>query len=329
MRALIAVLACLPLAAQAEPMQLKFAFPGAPQAPIYTQGVVPWSEEVTKASDGTLEVKLFPGMGLATPVNVYDRVLNGVADFGYALAGLYPQQFPRTSVANLPFETRSGGEAAVALWRVYESGLLAPEYTALKPVAFSAFANVSLHSRRPIAKLEDVKGMKISADSRVMAQVTERLGAAPVTMAPTEIYQALQRGVVEASGIGWPGILPFKLNEVVSHHLDAALASGAMVHVMNAEMYAKLPAKGRETIDRLGGLHFSQMMGRAIEAMDEAGRNYTRSQPGQTIVVLSPAEEARWRQTLQPVTDEWVAATPDGAKVLAAYRAEIAKVRAK
>jgi TRAP-type C4-dicarboxylate transport system substrate-binding protein len=212
---------------------------------------------------------------------------------------------------------------------VYESGLFAPEYTALKPVALSAFANIAFHSKKPITKLEDVKGLKISTDSRVMGQVIERLGAAPVTMPPTDIYQALQRGVVDASGIGWPGILPFKLNEVTSHHLDAALAAGTLINFMNTAAYDKLPAKGKETIDRLGGLNFSQMMGRAVEAMDEAGRNSTKSQPGQTIVALAPAEEARWRQLLQTVTDDWVRATPDGVKVLAAYRAEIAKVRAK
>jgi len=320
-------IATIATAAAADPVQLKFSYPGPPQAKTYSEGVLPWLELVNKESEGTIEIKPFVGMNLATPVNVYDRVLNGVADFGFGLSGLYPQQFPRTLVATLPFETRSGGEAAIALWRLYQKGVIAAEYANLKPVALSAFANIAFHSRKPVAKIADFKGLRISTDSRTMAQVIERLGAAPVTMPPTDVYQALQRGTIDASGIGWPGILPFKLNEVVHYHLDAAVGAGALFNIMNKDSYAKLPEKGRKVIDRLGGLQFSQLMGRAVDAMNDDGKNFTKSGKDQTISTLTPAAEADWRKLLQPVTDEWVKATPDGAKVLAAYRAEIKAVR--
>ena len=323
--ALAATIAAAP--ALGAPVDLKFSYPGPPQAKTYSQGVLPWIEEVNKEAVGIVEIKPFVGMNLATPTNVYDRVLNGVADFGFGLSGLYPQQFPRTMVAMLPFETRSGSEAAVALWHLYEKGVIAPEYANLKPVALSAFANISFHSRKPVGAIADFKGLRISTDSRIMAQVITRLGAAPITMPPTDIYQALQRGTIDASGIGWPGILPFKLNEVVHYHLDAAVAAGALFNIMNKDSYAKLPEKGRAVIDKLGGMNFSQMMGRAVDAMNADGLNYTKHMPNQTISELSPQAEAQWRKLMQPVTDEWVKNTPDGAKVLAAYRAEIKTIR--
>ena len=46
------------------------------------------------------------------------------------------------------------------------------------------------------------------------------------------------------------------------------------------------------------------------------------------MIKLVPAEQARWKQRIQPLIDEWVAATPNGAAVLAASREEIAKLRA-
>lgn len=314
--------------ALAEPVQLKFSYPGPPQARTYADGVLPWLEQVNKESDGAIEIKPFVGMNLATPVNVVDRVLNGVVDFGFALPGLYSQLFPRTMVSMLPFETRNSNESAVALWNLYAKGVIAEEWATLKPLAFSTFSNISFHSRKPVGQIADFKGLKISTDSRIMGAVIEKLGAAPVTMAPTDVYQSLQRGTVDAAGIGWPGILPFKLNEVVSYHLDAAVCAGALANFMNKDTYAKLPEKGKQAIDKLGGMHFSQMMGRAVEMMDNDGRGATKAQPNQTISTLSPAAEAEWRKLLQPVTDDWVKQTPDGAKVLAAYRAEIATVRA-
>jgi TRAP-type C4-dicarboxylate transport system substrate-binding protein len=322
-----ALLATTVAPARAEPVQLKFAYPGPPQAKTYSQGVLPWLEQVNKESGGTIEIKPFVGMTVATPTNVVDRVLNGVVDFGFGLNGLYPQQFPRSMVAMLPFETRNGNESAVAMWNLYSKGVIAEEYANLKPLAFSTFSNISFHSRKPVAQISDFKGLRVSTDSRIMGGIIERLGAAPVTMAPTEIYQALQRGTVDAAGIGWPGILPFKLNEVVSYHLDAPVCAGGLFNIMNKDSYAKLPEKGRATIDRLGGLNFSQVMGRAVEAMNSDGLAYTRSLPNQTISTLSAAAEQEWRRLVRPVTDEWVKSTPDGARILAAYRAEIQAIR--
>jgi hypothetical protein len=44
---------------------------------------------------------------------------------------------------------------------------------------------------------------------------------------------------------------------------------------------------------------------------------------------MAPDEAARWRARIAPVVDEWAKRTPDGEIVLAAYRAEIAKIRAQ
>jgi len=42
---------------------------------------------------------------------------------------------------------------------------------------------------------------------------------------------------------------------------------------------------------------------------------------------LDPAEEARWKEAVAPVTEDWVKSTPDGAHVLAAFRDEVKAVR--
>ena len=145
--AALAVAGAAASAASAETMQLKYAYPGAPTALIYTHATVPWAEQVTKESEGAIEVKLFPGTTLASQQNVYDRVLNGVAEMGHMLVGFYPQQFPRSTVAMLPFESRNPHEAAVANWRLYEKGLFDAEFTKVMALALPVFTNMSIHSR--------------------------------------------------------------------------------------------------------------------------------------------------------------------------------------
>jgi hypothetical protein len=49
--------------------------------------------------------------------------------------------------------------------------------------------------------------------------------------------------------------------------------------------------------------------------------------PGAVYHTLEPQELHRWYDRLRPMADAWVQKTPDGAKVLAAFRAEIARIR--
>jgi TRAP-type C4-dicarboxylate transport system substrate-binding protein len=98
---------------------------------------------------------------------------------------------------------------------------------------------------------------------------------------------------------------------------------------MNNESFAKLPATAQKVIDSLSGEHFTRRMVAASERMETEGRAAVAAMPNHTISRLDPAEEKRWAARVAPVTEGWVKATPNGAEVLAAYRAEVLKARAE
>jgi hypothetical protein len=58
------------------------------------------------------------------------------------------------------------------------------------------------------------------------------------------------------------------------------------------------------------------------------GLHRVRGIPGQTITEMPDSDLGKFRHILAPVVDQWVKTTPDGARVLAAYKAELAKVGA-
>jgi len=60
---------------------------------------------------------------------------------------------------------------------------------------------------------------------------------------------------------------------------------------------------------------------------DTAIQHRLAKMPGQEVSELGKAELARWKTAFQPIVDAWVKATPDGAHVLGAFEAEMAKVR--
>jgi TRAP-type transport system periplasmic protein len=308
-----------------EPTVLRYATSGPLTSLVYLRGFQPWAKAVEADSGGTLEVKTFPG--IADAAHMYDSVINNVADLAGGTYGPISSDFPRTLVSTLPFENRDTYEGSLALWRLIEKGPIAPEYTRVTPIVVFVYPTTRLHTKKPIKTVDDIKGMKFTASTRVVNQTMLQLGAVPISMPPNDIYQAMSRGTVEGAATAWTAVFPFKLDEVSTFHYETALGTEPGFYFMNKATYAKLTDRQRAAIDKSSGEVFAKRMGEAVGVMETEGRDRVRAMPGHTVADMEPAEAARWRERIAPVVDEWVKRTPDGAAVLAAYRTEIAKIR--
>lgn len=316
-------------AAFAEPVLLKYGDPGPPNASIHTDLIQPWSEKVNKESGDTLNVRVYAGYSLVDMRNTLDRVQNGVADFAFCILGPVSSQFPKTLVATLPFEAESAHEAGLALQRLYDKGIIADEWKRVKPIAFGVFANLSYHTAPSVKTLEDLKGLKISVQGRLAGQTLEALGGTPITLPINEVYEALQRGTIQGSAIGWPAAVDFKLTEIAKHHVLESLGGASAVMIMNNKTYAKLSGKAKQVIDENIGTVYTNMFNKAID--DQEHHNIDEVEhhmKDQTVTKLSDAQRALWKSKIEPVIADWEKRTPDGAKVLAAFRKEIASIRA-
>ena len=312
-----------------EPITLRYGDPGPPTASIHTNLIAPWSEKVNKEGAGALDVKLFVGYSLVNMVNTVDRVADGVADLAFCILGPISSQFPKTLVATLPFEARNAHEAGLALQRLYEKGVIADEWKRVKPIAFGDFANLTYHTIRPVKTLGDLKGIKMSVQGRIEGQTLEALGGTPITLPINEVYESMKRGLVEGAAIGWPAAVDFKLTEIAKHHLHESLGAAEAVMIMNNDSYAKLTGKAKEVIDANIGTGYTNWFNQVID--DTEHRNVDKVEhemKDQTVMELTDDERAIWKTRIAPVIDNWVKATPDGAHVLAAFRKELADIRA-
>jgi TRAP-type C4-dicarboxylate transport system substrate-binding protein len=321
--ALVAYLGASTPVQSAEPGMLKFAFTAPPTTWVNTMGAEPWSKAVTEDAKGSLDIKFFFGTQLGNAANIYDRTVNGVVEIAFGPFGDITDQFQKTNVVALPFETKNCTEAATALWRLYKTGVIADEYTKVHPLAIFTFPDFVLTTKKPIRNLADLQGVKIAASSRIVAQGVQLLGAVPVTLKPSDVYASVQRDLVNGMVLSWAGISVFKVDELTKYDLDMPLGVGAGYFFMNKEAYGRLPERARSALDRHSG---DALNARLAPACAEAGN---ANKPnlvarGHVISVLAPDEAARWKARVAPIIDEWVKATPNGAETLAAYRREIA-----
>ena len=327
--ATLAALAVLPAPADAaDPVQLKFALPAPSTSPVLKWGVEPWSKDVERDAQGTVEIKVFPGPTLGNFTNIYERTLAGVADASFGIFGPLATQFTQVNVAALPFESKNTIESSIAIWRLYDKRLIASEFDKVKVLALFTFPHSGFHANKPVRKADDIKGLKIVTSNRAMSQLVSFLGGSPVTSTPPDYYTTVSRGIADGIAVGWSAVASFKLDEVTRHHLDTESGLFTAFMLMNKDSYAKLPAPARAAIDRHSGEPFFKTMGNATDRMEREGRAATAAKAGHSIVALDPAEAERWKRLSQPIVDEWLGRTRDGARILASFREEIGKIRA-
>jgi TRAP-type C4-dicarboxylate transport system substrate-binding protein len=289
----------------------------------------PWAERINEQGKGIIHIDVRDGEAIANLSNYYSRVQDDVIQISWGLQASIGGKFPRTLVGALPFEVDKAETGSVALWRLFKSGLLDAEYDTVQPLYLITFPPSGLHFAKAPKTLETLSGLKIATGSKVGADTIERLGGAPLSMVTSDYYTAVQRGMVDAALVQWTAFQPFKLEDVTFYHVEAGLGGAAGMVFMAKKKYLALPAAVRKILDDNSGEAESRVYGKFWDDVDNEGRAMVKALGDKhQIVPLPSAIKAKWREAVSPVIDDWAKATPDGAKILAAFRAESANVQA-
>lgn len=309
-----------------EPIVLKFAVPGPARIPFNTELFPQWAEKVVAASQGTLKIEIIPGGVLGTDGQMIDRVENRIADIAFDLQGYYGARFARSDVVQLPLLFDRATPGSIAFWRVFQSGAIADDYKGLKILALTSPTPALLMTKGRVASTADIKAQKIATGGKIKSQIVSAVGAVPVTVPISDLYQSINRGVVNGALSFFTAVQPFKLQEVVTEFLDVPLGGSALMVFMSEKRFNELPEAARRAIDAASGEAFSLEFGRYWDRHDASGRDLVRK-AGRTISKPSAAELERWRQATDKVTSEWTKEIPNGRAILDSFQAEIAKAQ--
>jgi TRAP-type C4-dicarboxylate transport system substrate-binding protein len=318
----------------AQPVPLKLATFGPPQSYFYAEVVIPWMEAVNRDSNGTVAIKYFGGGVLGNAGNMYDSVLTGAADIGWGLLGSVQGKFVKSSVVELPFGYEKGEVGAVALWRLYDKGLIASDFDEIKLFGLTAWPTAAIQTKsKKIQTLEDLKGVKLRVSGKWQAATVSAFNATPVNIPVDEVYQAIDKGVIDGAWTSLVATGQFRLDEIARHFLDAPLNGGGGLLFMKREAYEKLPAAAKAAFEKNSGEALSRALGasndREVLRVKKVLTELAAAGKIEAPYTLSPEEFQRWRAAAEPVADAWARSVPDGPAILAAYRAETAGLSAE
>ena len=158
-----------------------------------------------------------------------------------------------------------------------------------------------MSSNRPIHVPADMKGLKMRIQaSKVLDEQMRVLGANPQVMAFSEVYQALQTGVVDGAENPPSNLYTQKMHEVQKHLTVTNHGYIGYAVIVNKKFWDKLPADVRTQLESAMGeaskyanTIAQQENDRALEAVKKAGTT--------TVYVPNEKEKAAWQAALLPV----------------------------
>ena len=263
----------------------------------------PLGKDIEKRSGGKVTVRVFAGNSPFGKVeNQADQVKQGVTDLAFGLNGIPRGRFPRTSIMEMPFVAESADSASKALWAMLPD-LLAEDYRDFKPIALHCHNPGLFHTRdKSLKTIADVKGLRMRAPNPPTQALLAYLGATPVGMPPGQVYENIEKGVIDGAVFPWDAIKGFRLENILKHHLDARVYTSCFHLVMSPKRYAELAPEVQKAIDATTGQALTDKFGAWWNRWDQAGLDAVKPL-NHEIVRVDDATREKWRADLKPVLD--------------------------
>ena len=296
----------LPMHAQnaaAKPVQISFSnlFP---PTHLHSQTYEAWGNEIEKRTGGKVKFTYYHGGTLLKGAKIYDGILKGISDAGSSVLGYSRGVFPALESIELPMAYKNGYQATMVINDFVKTYKL-KELSKVKVLYMHAHGPGLLHSKTPIYKMEDVKGLKVRSYG-FNAGIAKNLGGVPVAMPQPGVYEALQKGVVDASLSPYEVLYGWKQAEVIkatTESYSVGYTSGFFVF-MNLAKWNSLPADVQKVIDVVSAQWPAKQGAQWIE-LDRLGKEFTLKK-GNKVISLSPEEAARWANAVKPVVQDYI-----------------------
>lgn len=303
----------------AQEMTLRYAHSNTPTYPYHIAGEA-LAEDIAAATNGDIEVELFPQGQLGHERDVLEGLQLGTIDFAASSLGVVGNEVPVIQVYNLPFifagpdhfvEVTRGeiGERIMAI--AAEEG----ERAGVRVLGVGGpMFRMPMNSARAIETVDDFGGLKFrTMEVPVHRDTYAALGATPVPLPFGEVFTALQTGVVDGNENGLAALFANRFHEVQAHVSTLPVVSNGGVLLMSEVTWNRLGAEQQDAV--------MQAAARWVEVMNSEGRRQedealnALKQAG--IAITSVNDVSPFVEATRSVHDEVTADWPADRKALA------------
>ena len=261
--------------------------------------------DLEKRTNGQVKVDYYAGGSLLKAPAIFNGVVSGIADIGYAHVYYTAGRMPVTEAGGLPLGYPSGWVASQVMNDFYQE-FKPKEFDKVKVLWMNASPNSAIATaKKPIRKLADLKGLTIRAPG-MAGEVMKALGGTPAPTPMMEVYDAISKGVIDGETSNFETLFAFKFAEVVKYTTSIWQINHPYPFylAMNKDSYNKLPPGIKPIFDKLVG-EYKERYILMWNAIDFIGKAFGLSK-GVEVIDLPPSELPLWQTAVIPVIDDYV-----------------------
>lgn len=321
----MALAASLLLAASATLAQTKWDLPAAyPASNFHTENLTQFAKDIDTATAGKLKITVHANASLFKAPEIKRAVQSGQAQIGEILLANFANESPIYALDGVPFLATGYGDAR----KLYEASrpamdkLLAAQ--GMKMLYAVAWPPQGIFSKREVASVADLRGIKWRAYSPATAKIAELIGAQPVQIQQAELSQAMATGVIESYMSSVSTGYDTKTYESIKNYYDTQAWLPKNAVLVNLKAFNALDAATQAAVTKAA----MEAQERGWKVSQEKTEEYKRLLTGKGMTIHKPS--AKLMADMQQVgalmlTDWQKASGAEGAAIIADY----SKLRAK
>ncbi|WP_027528938.1 DctP family TRAP transporter solute-binding subunit [Bradyrhizobium sp. WSM3983] len=293
------------LAQAQSPIIIKFSHVVANDTPK-GKGALKFKELAEKYTDGKVKIEVYPNSSLYKDKEEIEALqLGSVQMLAPSTAKFAPLGIKEFEALDLPWLFKDDATYSNAMKGTVGKWLF--QKLEAKGITGLAYWDNGFHmvsSNRPLMKPEDFKGLKFRiSGSKIADQYFRLMGSIPQIMAFSEVYQALQTGVVDGCENTASNYLTQKFYEVqkditVSYHAHLQYAV-----IVNSKFWSGLPPDMRTQLEKAMA-DATEYTNQIAHQENEDALAEIKKTGKTTLHYLSDADRKAWQEAMQP-TYKW------------------------
>jgi len=236
-------------------------------------------------------------------------------------------RFRDDSVLELPGLFHDAREATLVYSRLVRAHALRGYEDFFAIGAFSSGPG-SIHSRKRLTSLSDLKGMKIGARSATEAAVLERLGAVSDELALPQAVEAISAGRIDGAAAPLAMFSYFGIGRITTYHYLIPISAAPLAVLMNRNKFDSLPERAQGIIRKHSGKPMAARFIAHWQDLEKSELERIKSNERRTVTVPSPIDGAAAQAMFRSVNDEWAGASARNFELLSLVKKELARIRA-
>lgn len=278
-----------------------------------------FAKDVAVATKGRVEVQNFGAAQLFKPNQNHPAVASGKVEAAAILSFQWGGTIPEMSVTVIPYLMTSVAKQKAFITSEAAKLLDAKmEAKGVTNIAWIVDTNdgIFTSASKPLVAPGDFAGLKIRGLNKLFDEGLAAVGAAPSAMPGSEVYQALQTGVIDAGFTGVKAAYSRKFYEVQKFGVASNIILAYDNLVVNPAWWKALPTELRAAIQQAA----DKAVKRSIRTTDGVPPEDVKvlNDNGMKTIALTKAQEKVMADAMQPaVKKDFLSATaPDGVKLL-------------